>query len=112
MGLVSKENKALYNSYWNTASIPAFIWQAVILAFRDRYYPGAASLEIPLLLNSHYSPGRILRQKEAQTRQALDALHNAGLLTVETRSGLDQVRFKREGSWLSAVRHHLNGEST
>lgn len=111
LGLISKEDKAHYCSYWNTASIPVLIWLATILVFRDRYYPNAASLEIPLLVNSHYSPGRILRQKETQTRQALDALHNAGLLTVETRSGLDQVRFKRDGNWLAAVKRHLNGES-
>jgi hypothetical protein len=110
LGLVSKEDKALYNSYWNTANIPIFVWLAVLLVFRDRYYPGAASLEIPLLINSHYSPGRILRHKEAPIRQAMDALHNAGLLTVETRSGLDQVRFKRETTWLSAITRHLGGE--
>lgn len=111
LGLVSKEDKAHYNSYWNTAKIPPFIWLATLLVYRDRYYPGASSLEIPLLINSHYSPGRILRQKEAPVRQAMDMLHNSGLLTVEARSGLDQVRFKRESTWLSALERYLGGES-
>jgi len=51
-----------------------------------------------------------LRQNEATVRRVLDELHNAGLLTVETRSGLDQVRFKREFTWLSAAARHLRGE--
>jgi hypothetical protein len=110
LDLLSKEDKALYNGYWNTATIPALVWLAVILAYRDRYYAGAASLEISLLTNAHYSPGRILRQKELPLRQALDQIHNAGLLTVETRSGLDQIRFKRETTWFNVISRHLDGE--
>jgi hypothetical protein len=110
LGLLSKQDKALYYGYWNTASIPTLVWLAVILAYRDRYYAGVSSLEISLLVNAHYSPGRILRQKESPLRQALDQLHNAGLLTVETRSGLDQIRFKREITWFSAMNDHLSGE--
>jgi hypothetical protein len=30
-------------------------------------------------------------------------------LTVETRSGLDQVRFRREVTWLSALPTHFEG---
>lgn len=110
LGLISKEDKALYSGYWNTANIPAFVWLAIILLYRDRYYAGASSLEIPLLITAHYSPGRILRQKEGPIRQVLDQLHNAGLLTVETRSGLDQVRFKHEITWFAAISRHLSGE--
>jgi hypothetical protein len=109
LGLLVKEDKALYSGYWNTAIIPAPVWLACILVYRDRYYPGAVSLEIPLLINAHYSPGRILRQKEIYLRQALDELHNSGLITVETRSGLDQVRFKREVTWFSVISRYLSG---
>jgi hypothetical protein len=111
LNLLIKDDKASYTGYWNTASIPALVWLGIILLYRDRYYPGAASLETPLLVNAHYSPGRILRQQEQYVRQALDTLHNAGLLTVETRSGLDQVRFKRDITWLSAIIRHLDGEA-
>ena len=88
-------------------AIPPLIWLACLLVYRDRYYPGAASLETPLIVDAHFSPGRILRQREAAVRRALDELHNAGLLAVETRSGLDQVRFRREITWLSAVRRYF-----
>lgn len=110
LGLVQKTGKVSYICFSDTAVIPAYIWLSVILVYRDRYYPGAASLEIPLIVRAHYSPGRILRQNEANVRRALDTLHNAGLLTVETRSGLDQVRFKREHTWISAAARHLQGE--
>jgi hypothetical protein len=107
LGLVIKKGHALYGGYWNTANIPPLIWLASILVYRDRYYPGAVSLEIPLLVNSHYSPGRILRQEETFIRQALDELHNLGLLTSETRFGLDQVRFKRDVTWISAIARYF-----
>ena len=108
--LVHKIDTGSYQSFWNTGVIPPYIWLSIILAYRDRYYPGASALEIPLIVRANYSPGRILRQNEATVRRVLDELHNAGLLTVETRSGLDQVRFKREFTWLSAAARHLRGE--
>lgn len=108
--IVAKSDVGIYHSFSDTVTIPALIWLSTVLVYRDRYYPGAASLEIPLIAHAHYSPGRILRQNEASVRRALDVLHNAGLLTVETRSGLDQVRFKREHTWLSAADLHLQGD--
>jgi len=110
LGLIQKIEKGSYFGFKNTGVIPDLIWLSAILIYRDRYYTGAASLEIPLITKAHYSPGRILRQNEVSVRKALDALHNAGLLTVETRSGLDQVRFKREHTWISAAARHLQGE--
>jgi hypothetical protein len=109
--IVAKSDVGIYHSFWDTVTIPALIWLSAVLIYRDRYYPGSSALEIPLIARAHYSPGRILRQNEASVRQALDTLHNAGVLTVETRSGLDQVRFKREHTWLSAAAQHLRGET-
>ena len=76
--------------------IPPYVWLSSILAYRDRFYPGAASLETHLLIDA------ILAQddysaKEEGIRQTLDKLHALGLITVETRLGLDQ--------WLSVMLH-------
>lgn len=95
----------------NTAIIPSWIWLSAILIYRDQYYAGAPSLEIPLIVDGNFSPGRIFRQDQASVRQALDQLHDAGMLSVETRSGLDQVRFKRDATWLSVAAQYLRGES-
>jgi hypothetical protein len=107
LGLIQKLEKAFYAVYCDTGLIPENIWLSTIQIYRDRYYPGAPSLEIPLIINGHFSPGRILRQNEVAVRSALDVLHNHNLLTIETRSGLDQVRFRREVTWLSAAARHL-----
>lgn len=96
----------------NNAIIPPLIWLSALMIYRDRYYPEAPSLEIPLIINANFSPGRIFRQDQVAVRKVLDELHNAGLLTVETRSGLDQVRFKREITWLSAAAQYLKGEAS
>ena len=96
----------------NTAIIPSWIWLSAILIYRDQYYAGAPSLEIPLIVDGNFSPGRIFRQDQASVRQALDQLHDAGMLSVETRSGLDQVRFKRDATWLSVAAQYFRGESS
>lgn len=107
LGLFGRRDVGAYDAPRDTGVIPPLIWLACLLVYRDRYYPGAASLETPLIVDAHFSPGRILRQREAAVRRALDELHNAGLLAVETRSDLDQVRFRREITWLSAVRRYF-----
>lgn len=103
-----KGTKYEFNS--NTSVIPSLIWLGSLIVYRDQYYPGAPSLEIPLIIDSNFSPGRIFRQNQAYVRKALDELHNAGLLTVEARSGLDQVRFKRDTTWLSVIASYLKDE--
>jgi len=105
--LLGRHGVGAYDAPRDTGVIPPFMWLACLVVYRDRYYPGAASLETPLIVDAHFSPGRILRQREAAVRRALDELHNAGLLAVETRSGLDQVRFRRETTWLSAVQRYF-----
>lgn len=104
-----KGTKYEFNS--NTSVIPPLIWLGSLTVYRDQYYPGTPSLEIPLIIDGNFSPGRIFRQNQVSVRKALDELHNAGLLTVEARSGLDQVRFKRDTTWLSVLALHLKGET-
>lgn len=110
LGLITRTDLGVYHFDNNVAPIPSLVWLSAILAYRDRYYNRASSLEIPLIVDAHFSPGRIFRQNEGVTRRALDELHKADLLAVETRGGLDQVRFKRDTTWLSAIARHLAGE--
>jgi hypothetical protein len=111
LNLITKLDRNKYDCSSNTHIIPDLIWLSAILIYRDQYYAGAPSLEIPLIVDGNFSPGRIFRQDQASVRQALDQLHNAGMLSVETRSGLDQVRFKRDATWLSVAAQYLRGES-
>jgi hypothetical protein len=107
LGLLYRSNDRKYMVITDEFPIPPAVWLASILAYRDRYYPGAVSLETGLLVEAHFSPGRLFRQNETRVRQMLDRMHNLGLLTVERGLGLDQVRFKREFTWLSAIAQHL-----
>lgn len=111
LGLISKLDYGKYSCSSNTLQIPALIWLSAILVYRDQYYPTAPSLEVPLIVDANFSPGRIFRQNQTAVRKALDELHNNGMLAVETRSGLDQIRFKREFTWLSAAAGLLKGNS-
>lgn len=111
LNLINKLELGKYNCASNTHSIPILVWLSVILVYRDLYYPGAPSLEVPLIVDGNFSPGRIFRQNQESVRKALDELHNAGLLSVEARSGLDQVRFKKDITWLSAIARYLKGEN-
>ena len=110
LGLVQRISTGRYIMITDDFDIPALVWLASILAYRERYYSSAASLETHLLVDAHFSPGRLFRQNEAAVRRALDGLHNAGLLTVESHLGLDQVRFKSGLGWLGALARHLQGE--
>ena len=87
--------------------IPDSIWLACILVYRDRYFPGVASLENDQIIYGEYSPGKIFRQNDTKIRVVLDKLHNKGLVSVETRLGLDQIRFKDNYSWLDAVNSYF-----
>lgn len=107
---VMRVDKGEYTILGDDYSISPLIWMASILVYRDRYYPGSASLETHLLLDAHFSPGRLFHQKEDTVRKALDELHNRGLLTVERSQGLDQVRFKNDVTWLGALRRYFEEE--
>ena len=111
LGVLTKHDVGTYVAHSNTASIPPLIWLTCLLAYRDRYYPGVPSLEVRLIADANYSPGRLLRQREAAVRRALDELHDLDALTVETRSGLDQVRFRRDVTWLSALARYFEDQA-
>lgn len=84
--------------------VPPLILLATALIYRDRFWPGSSGIEIPTLVYADHSPGRIMRQRELYLRQALDELHEAGYLTIESKANLDQVRFRTGRTWLDAVR--------
>lgn len=110
LGLVDKVSLGTYRFLRKPTPVPPLIVLAAMLIFRDRYYPGATTLEIPLLLESHFSPGRIMAQQEGAIRKALDELHAKRVITVEAKADLDQVRFKEQITWLDAIRLYLEGE--
>lgn len=88
----------------DVAPVPPLILLAAAFIYRDRHQPGGSGVEIPTLVYAEHSPGRIMRQSELAMRRALDELHAAGRLTIESKANLDQARFRGEVAWLDAVR--------
>lgn len=80
---------------------------ATILIFRDRFFAGAHTLDIGLLEDYPNSPGRLLFLDRRRLTIALDNLHNGGLITIETRADLNQIRLKTGPTWLSVFKAHM-----
>jgi hypothetical protein len=99
-------NKKTYVVQRDAALVPSRILLATTLVHRDRFHPGASGVEIPTLIHGDNSPGKLMRQREVYIRQSLDELHETGLLTIESKANLDQVRFKRDLTWLDTVRDY------
>ena len=104
LNYLTETQKKVYTVQRNVALVPAAILLATALIHRDRFHPGASGVEISSLIYNDNSPGRLMRQCEVYIRHSLDELHETGLLTIESKSNLDQVRFKRDLTWLDAVR--------
>jgi hypothetical protein len=88
----------------DVALVSPLILLAAALIYRDRLQPGSSGIEIPTLVYADHSPGRIMRQSESVVRRALNELHEANQLTIESKANLDQVRFRSGWTWLDAVR--------
>lgn len=93
----------VYTVTRDVAPVPPPILLATALIYRDRFHPGSSGLEIPTLIYADHGPGRIMRQSELRIRRALNGLHEAGYLTIESKANLDQIRFRGGMTWLDAV---------
>jgi hypothetical protein len=84
-------------------AVPGLVLLALALQYRDRFRPGATGVEIPDLCHSDNSPGRILNVPELGVRQMLESLNRRGLLSIESRADLDQIRFGPDLSTLEVL---------
>ena len=94
----------VYATSRDVVPVPPLILLTAALIYRDRHMPGSSGIEIPSLVYADHSPGRIMRQSELCIRRALNELHEAGQLTIESKANLDQIRFRTGMTWLDAVR--------
>lgn len=84
---------------------PRIFWAAV-LSYRERFAPGAATLDVSTLAGALNSPGRVFDLTERQVRDLLEEVKSLGYAYVETRADLDQVRFGDNYELLDVVRHY------
>jgi DNA-binding Lrp family transcriptional regulator len=85
------------------AAVPGPVLLVLTLQYRDHFRPGATGVEIPDLCHSDNSPGRLLNLAEQGVREMLEALNRQGLLSIESRANLDQIRFRPDLSALDVL---------
>lgn len=90
IGLINNEEDK-YSCNTNS-SMPDLILLASIVYFRDKYYAGASALNIKDICNSENSPGRLFFLDESYLRTKLETMKRNGLIGIESRADLDQVR--------------------
>lgn len=94
-----------------SAPVPDEVLLALALRYRDRAWPGSTGLEIPDLCRGENSPGRLLNLGEAGLREGLESLHRRGLVGIESRANLDQIRFRPELSCLDVLAGYYRRKS-
>lgn len=94
-----------------SAAVPEEVLLALALCYRDRAWPGSTGLEIPDLCHRDNSPGRLLNLGESVLRESLESLHRRGLLGIESRANLDQIRFRPELSSLDVLAGYYRRKS-
>ncbi len=93
------------------APVPEDVLLALALRYRDRAWPGSTGLEIPDLCHGDNSPGRLLNLGESALRESLESLHRRGLVGIESRANLDQIRFRPEFSSLDVLAGYYQRKS-
>lgn len=94
LGIIQKEDSAYI--LHKTDQIPPEILTATTLVFRQRYDPNASGVSMETLVKAPNSPGRILNMEESTMRRIFEQANHRGLLFIERKADLDQIRF-REG---------------
>lgn len=88
--------------------VPLLIILATILLYKEINYPGATSIDINELCNSYNSPGRMFLIDETTFRGKLEELKKLGLINIESRADLDQVRLKDNQTFIGTIESYYN----
>ena len=105
LGYIHAQSEQIYVR-GNHEPVPPHIFCAAVLSFRERFAPGAATLDIFTLASALNSPRRVFDLTERQARDLLEGVEGLGYLDVETRADLDQIRFRDNYDLLDVVRHY------
>lgn len=94
LGIIQKEDNVYI--FHKMDQVPPEILTATTLVFKQRNDPNASGVSMETLIKAPNSPGRILNIEESTMRRILDQANHKGLLFIERKADLDQIRF-REG---------------
>jgi len=77
----------------STMRVPPLAFGYSILAFASRYRQGETAIAIGDIAAAPSSPGRIFLMREPDVRAHLERMHRDGVVSIENKGHLDQVRF-------------------
>jgi len=86
--------------------VPPHIFCAAVLVYRERFLPGAATIDVPILAHKANSPGRVFDLTERQVRDLLEEVKELGYIQIETRADLDQIRFRDDCAFLDIMHQY------
>lgn len=89
--------------------IPDLILLCAIILYRDKHYPGATSVDISELCTANNSPGKIFILDEHIIRSKIESLKNTGIINIESRGDLDQIRFREELNFEAILEEYYRG---
>lgn len=90
------------------APISKYILLAMIFRYRNFHFPKDTAIGINRITGADNSPGRVCNQPEHLLRLLLEELHSEGLISIESRGDLDQVRFTTTPDEHQALRLYYN----
>jgi len=99
------ESEQIYVRGYGDLTLPR-IFLAAVLLYRERYAPGAATLDIETLARASNSPGRVFGLSQRQVHDLLEQAERPGSINVETRADLDQVRFPGDLHYLTVMQSY------
>lgn len=105
LGYIRAESEQIY-VHDDHEPVPPRVFCAAVLAYRERSLPGTATLDVSMLADKANSPGRVFGLSERQVRDLLEEIKELGYFYVETRAGLDQIRFRDDYDFLDVVRRY------
>lgn len=101
LNILEKEDD--YYIVQRNLEVPDYILLAALYLFKEKEYPGATSLEVKDISYKDNSPGKIFIQDEHVLRKKIEELKKTGLISIESRGDLDQVRFKEGLSFIDVL---------
>jgi len=91
------------------SDIPDLILLCAIILYRDKHYPGATAVDISELCTAYNSPGKIFILDEHIIRSKIESLKNTGIINIESRGDLDQIRFREELNFEAILEEYYRG---
>ena len=107
LNLVAKEDE--YYIINRNSEIPDFILICTIILYRDKHYRGATALNIDEICNAINSPGRVFILDEQVLRKKLEDIKKTGIINIESRGDLDQIRIKEDLKFEFVLEEYYRG---